>query len=178
MIIYFWNSIQVFFSPISPISTLVHYSPKYVANKFIVHLIFGIEELSHIVSSTLIFGISVQLRILAYLQNKEKTWTTLPYSLRPGKCDQSWKHIQCENIYICSFSLFEIFENKTIPTLLKVVTQSTFSVSRSVCWKFVKCSVIKTIQIAFSNLPYNHVYILTIIDFEIWSMIYELLYRK
>lgn len=92
--------------------------------------------------------------------------TTIHFTSRPMwpvmKTYPVWKYI-----YLFFFSFWNFLKNKTIPTLLKVVTQSTFSVSRSVCWKFVKCSVIKTIQIAFSNLPYNHVYILTVIDFEI-----------
>ena len=51
-----------FFFLISLISRQPHQSPKYIANKCIVHLIFGIDEIWdfepwHIVSATLIFGI-------------------------------------------------------------------------------------------------------------------------
>ena len=168
MIIYFWNLIQVFFFLISLISRQPHQSPKYIANKCIVHLIFGIDvwdfEPWHIVSATLIFGIKKLSWFTKQRENLNNT--TIHFTSRQMwpvmKTYPVWKYI-----YLFFFSFWNFLKNKTIPTLLKVVTQSTFSVSRSVCWKFVKCSVIKTIQIAISNSPYNHVYILTVIDFEI-----------
>jgi len=170
MIIYFWNLIQVFSLLISLISRLLHHSPKCITNKFMAHLIFGIDgfqTMAHCFSNPNILYLSPIKNFKWVTKQRENlNNTTIHFTSRQMwpvvKTYPVWKYI-----YLFFFSFWNFLKNKTIPTLLKVVTQSTFSVSRSVCWKFVKCSVIKTIQIAFSNLPYNHVYILTVIDFEI-----------